>query len=288
MSFQKCVIIGANGGFGVLLSNLLSNAGYTVSGIDLQPASVGTAKFSRYISSDIMNISPEAAALIQESECIILSLPEEIALECFPKLVETLPQGSLLLDILSVKSAIVAKMKDVERPVELLSLHPMFAPKIGFQGQNVVAIEVRSGPLSAKILSFIRNCGAHVTFMNADEHDVSTAAIQVATHAAIISFGLTLYSMDYDIEMAAGVSTPLHRAMLSLLARILATDPEIYWRIQLKHPLSARTRDSLKESLLKLDKVVLKHDFEEFKGLLDSIRARISSEQEKLNSSTYW
>jgi prephenate dehydrogenase len=284
MPFQKCVIIGANGGFGELLSNLLLNAEYTVSGIDIQPASASTAKFSRYISSDMMNISTEATALIQESECIILSLPEEVTLECFPKIVEILPQGALLLDLLSVKSAIVTKMKDVKRPVELLSLHPMFAPQVGFQGQNVAAIEVRSGPLSDKLLSFIKNCGAHITFMDAEEHDVSTAAIQVATHTAIISFGLTLHSMGYDIERALAMSTPLHRVMLSLLARILAGDPDIYWRIQLKHPLSASVRDSLKQSLVKLDEAVLKRDFDEFRSLLDSTRALISAEQEKLNN----
>jgi prephenate dehydrogenase len=120
--------------------------------------------------------------------------------------------------------------------------------------------------------------------MDAEEHDVSTAAIQVATHAAIISFGLTLHSMGYNIERTRAMSTPLHRVMLSLLARILAGDPETYWRIQLKHPLSASARDSLKQSLVKLDEAVLKRDFDEFKSLLDSTRVLISSEQEKLNN----
>lgn len=282
MPLQNFVIIGSNGGFGVLLSGLLSQAGYNVSGIDLQATPAAASLFSDYVSSNILEISEAAVTLIREAECIILSLPEEVALACFQKVVEAVTPGGLILDVLSVKLAIVELMEEVEKPVELLSLHPMFAPEAGFREQNVVAIEVRPGPLSVEVLAFIENCGANVTLMTAEQHDTSTAAIQVATHAALISFGLTLSKMGYGIEETLRISTPLHRIMLALLARVLAGDSEIYWRIQLKHPLSSSARHLLMQSLEGLDGAVQAHDFAGFEGLLGAARTPIASEMERL------
>jgi prephenate dehydrogenase len=279
---QNFVIIGSNGGFGMLLSNLLSEAGYNVGGIDLQATPAAAGLFSDYVSSNILEMSEAATALIREAECVILSLPEEVALACFPNVVETVTPGSLILDVLSVKSAIVSLMEEVEKTVELLSLHPMFAPEVGFREQNVVVIEVRPGPLSVEILAFIENCGSNVTLMTAEQHDASTAAIQVATHAALISFGLALNKMGYGIEETLRMSTPLHRIMLALLARVLAGDPEIYWRIQLKHPLSSRARHLLMQSLEGLDAAVQAHDFAEFESLIQAARTPIASEMERL------
>ncbi|HEX8558247.1 MAG TPA: prephenate dehydrogenase [Pyrinomonadaceae bacterium] len=284
MSPEQLLIIGGNGRFGTLLSNLLSHAGHVVNGIDLQHAPASEARFSRYVSSDVLSPSPEATSLIQESGCIVLSLPEEVTLNCFPGLVEVLKEGSLLVDLLSVKSAIVTLMKNVEKPVELLSLHPMFAPQVGFAGQNVVAIEVRPGRRTAALLTLLKSFGARLTLMTADQHDAATAAIQVATHAALISFGLALRGMNYDVEQALSVSAPPHRLMLMLFARILAGDPEIYWRIQVEHPLSASTRDVLKQSLVNLNAAISEHDFETFKALLESARVLIAPEQENLIS----
>lgn len=282
MPLQNFVIIGSNGGFGVLLSNLLSQAGYNVGGIDLHATPAATGLFSDYVSSNILEMSEAAGALIREAECIILSLPEEVALVCFPKVVDTVSPGSLILDVLSVKSAIVSLMEEVEKPVELLSLHPMFAPIAGFREQNVVAIEVRPGPLSAEVLTFIENCGSNVTLMTAEQHDTSTAAIQVATHAALISFGFALSKMGYGIEETLRMSTPLHRIMLAILARLLASDPEIYWRIQLKHPLSPRARQLLMQGLEDLDRTVRTKDFAGFESLLREVKTPIATEMERL------
>lgn len=282
MTLQNFVIVGGNGSFGMMLSGLLSQAGYNVGGIDLHAAPKAAGLFSEYVSSDILGMSEKAAALIREAECVILSLPEEVALACFHKVVEVATPGSLILDILSVKSAIVGLMEEVEKPVELLSLHPMFAPAVGFREQNVVAVEVRPGPLSAEVLAFVENCGSNITLMTAEQHDTSTAAIQVATHAALISFGLTLNEMGYSTNEALRISTPLHRIILALMARVLAGNPEIYWRIQLKHPLSSMTRRLLMQSLERLDGAVQSDDFAGFENVVGAARTPIALEMERL------
>lgn len=284
MTIQNFVIVGGNGGFGVLLSNLLSKAGYNVSGIDLHVAPASAGRFSDYASSDILKMSEKTAALIRETDCVILSLPEDVALACFHKVAEVMTPGSLILDILSVKSAIVGLMKEVEKPIELLSLHPMFAPQVGFREQNVVAVEVRPGPLSAEVLVFIENCGSNVTLMTAEQHDTSTAALQVATHAALISFGLMLNELGYSTDEALRISTPVHRVILALMARVLAGKPEIYWRIQLKHPLSSMTRRLLMQSLERLDGTVQSHDFAGFENVVGDARTPIASEMKRLTS----
>lgn len=278
---RRYLIIGANGGFGVLLSRMLSDAGHAVAGIDLQdaPAADG-ARLTRYVRADITQDSAEAASLIQGSEGVILSLPEEATLACFGRVVEALAPGSLLVDLLSVKSAVVARMRAVEKAVELLSLHPMFAPGVGLRGQNVIAVEVRPGPLSGELLSLVAEGGARVTGMTAEEHDATTAAVQVATHAAVISFGHALAALGYDVEKALRMSTPPHRVMLALAARILTGDPEIYWRIQRNHPLAAGAREAVARSLAGLDRAAGDDSPAEFERMLDAARRALGPELE--------
>ncbi|MGB1607121.1 MAG: hypothetical protein ACPIOQ_81095, partial [Promethearchaeia archaeon] len=49
------------------------------------------------------------------------------------------------------------------------------------------------------------------------QHDRVTAAVQNATHSALIAFGLSLKKIGYDAELAAKISTPPHRAMISVI-----------------------------------------------------------------------
>jgi len=64
-----------------------------------------------------------------------------------------------------------------------------------------------------------------------------TAAVQNATHSALIAFGLSLKKIGYDAELAAKISTPPHRAMISVIQRMASiNEPDTYWDIQTENP----------------------------------------------------
>src|SRR5262245_41440734 len=137
-SMQRAVLVGANGGFGTLLSRLLTNDGLAVGGIDLQRGSSPLGSFAEYVCSDATELTAPARSLLAVADCILLCLPEQVALQAFPALVEVAAPHALFLDILSVKTSVVKLMRQARTDLEFLSVHPMFAPELGFNGQNVV------------------------------------------------------------------------------------------------------------------------------------------------------
>ena len=165
-SIQRTVLLGANGGFGTLLSRHLAKEGLAVAGIDLHSAPSPQGSYSEYVCSDATRLTPPARSLVRAADCTILCLHEREALQAFPGLVEAAASQSLLLDILSVKTPIVRLMQQARTDVELLSTHPMFAPGLGFQGQNVAVVEVRAGLRAGEFTGLLRRWGAQVRVMS--------------------------------------------------------------------------------------------------------------------------
>lgn len=193
-----------------------------------------------------------------------------------------MPAGALLVDTLSVKGAYLERLKGVRGDVECLSLNPMFAPDIGFRGQNVAAIEARGGPACGRFVSMLRGWGASVTMMTAEEHERITAFTQVATHAALIAFGAALGAGGYDVSAVLKVATPPHRLLLSLLARILLSNPEVYWEIQHRNPLAGAAREGLRRGLSELEEAGAARTPAEFVRLLGGIREALGPEVKSL------
>lgn len=125
--------------------------------------------------------------------------------------------------------------------VELLSCHPMFAPAAGWEGQNTVMIEITGGSKSKAFTALVETWGSTCVAMESGEqHDRVTAAVQTATHSALITFGLSLKKIGYDADMASKISTPPHRAMISVIQRMASiNEPDTYWDIQVKGPEEA-------------------------------------------------
>src|SRR5947209_1580909 len=116
---------------------------------------------------------------------------------------------------------------------------------------------------------------AAVATMKAEEHDRLTAFTQVATHAALIAFGSALYSGGYDTSAALKIATPPHRLLLSLLARILLADPEVYWEIQHRNPLAGEVREGLRRGLSELEEAGASQTSAEFARMPKGIRGAL-------------
>lgn len=282
MSFTNTLILGVNGGFGRLFCGHLSRDGARVVGVDLGPAPAAGVSPSRYIRADASAPGEEASAALEGADCVVVCLPEAAALAAAGPLLERVPAGALLVDTLSVKGAYLDRLSGARRDVECLSINPMFAPDIGWRGQNVAAVEARGGPACGRFVSMLRGWGASVTVMTAAEHDRVTAYTQVATHAALIAFGSALGAGGYDVSAALKVATPPHRLLLSLLARILLANPEVYWEIQHRNPLAGEVREGLRRGLSELEEAGASRTPAEFARLLGGIRDALGAEAESL------
>jgi prephenate dehydrogenase len=180
---------------------------------------------------------------------VIVCLPEDVALVALGPIVEAMGEGSLWIDALSVKSGVCRSLRGRTEPIEILSIHPMFAPALRWRGNRVAAIEVAGGPKSAAMIDLLLSWGAHVERLSAADHDAQTAAIQVATHAAVLAFGAALLELDYDPAAALRLATPPHRLMLALLNRMVNANPAVYSEIQRHHPQAGAVRQAMSRAL---------------------------------------
>ena len=276
------LILGANGQLGRLFSHKLSQTGASVTGIDLDQTSSEKGKYSVYISADLTIPDTRVVAAIQQAACIIICLSESAALAALAGIMKSISRGALLVDTLSVKANYLQQVRLAGKEIECLSINPMFAPSLDFETQNVAVIEVASGPLAEEFVCLLRSWGAQVTRVTLEEHDATTALIQVATHATLIAFGSVLSKLGYDIQSALRISTPPHRIVLSLLARIILANPEVYWEIQHGNPLAGKIREALAQSIDELNNVSAAANPEAFSRLLEEVRTTIEPEIARL------
>lgn len=283
---SRILILGINGGFGVLFSNLLAKKGINVSGADLADTSNSAVKCDQYIACDIRKPSKELEALAKNADVLLFCVPEHIllpALKIFIGL--TLPQ-TLLIDTLSIKSPLQNIVTDRRNDIQHLSINPMFAPDIGFKNQNIAVISIVNGNKCQEFIKYMESWYANVVTMDIETHDRQTAITQALTHAVTIAFGDCLQHLGYDANKAWSISSPPHRLLMTLYARILGKDPDVYWEIQTDNPFASDARKALIQSLKMMESISLNQDRDEFINVLASGKKAVSDILPKLETLT--
>jgi len=220
--------------------------------------------------------------LLEQCDLAILALPEDVAMRSLTAISEMLNPRSLIVDTLSVKSQIYAALEQLAQPTERLSINPMFAPRLGFEGQAVAVIPVRGGTRSENFVEALRHWGSEIYTMSAEEHDRATAVLQTTTHAALIAFGLSLDDGTNQPADLLSFAPPPYRTMLGMVARLLSASPDVYWDIQLSNPYAAGARKRLVDALSELDDSVSSGQIGEFERLIARLEAITESDREAL------
>lgn len=274
----RVTILGASGAVGGLFARKMRESGASVAGLDLRmPAHLEV--FDDLVVGDALSPDAGARGLLDRSETVMLCLPEDQALRAL----DVLPLSSigLLVDTLSVKTPLFERSRSAEQPCEHLSINPMFAPSVGFEGQAVAAVKRRGGPRSAELLRSMESWGARVVEMSAEQHDRLCAATQAATHSALLALG-GVCAGGHDVEDLLEVAPPPHLICLSLAARIATAAPETYWDIQRHNPHAGALRRQLIAALTELDHAVETNDYQAFAGTLEALRRSFGGSLERL------
>jgi prephenate dehydrogenase len=284
LSLKSVLILGAAGAFGRLFNSLLAQEGYSITGIDSAPID-GKVEgiFDGFVVADLLTSpSQEVIAATRQADWVLSCMPQDATLFALESLAPHMQRGSLFMDMLSVKASISLLMQVVRDDVEFLSIHPMFAPSVGFRLQNVVIIRVKEGAHCQAMVSLLAKWGARLHYLTAEQHDRSTAAVQVATHAAVISFGIALNAMSYNVADALPISSPPHRTLLALLARIVNGSPEVYWQIQAENPFAPDVRSAILTACRDLQSIISDGNAIEFSRRLTGVREMLGGANEQL------
>ena len=267
---RPALVIGGAGAVGSLFAGLLAGDGDDVCVADRRAGGgPGARPGIRVIGADALQPDDALTAELQRADLVLLALPEEVALRCLPGLVPRLRPGALLVDVLSVKTGIAARLRDCAPQQPALSLNPMFAPSLGVEGRPVAAVVLHDHPAVQDFLGRLRGWGALPVELTADRHDRLAAATQALTHAAVLAAGSALHELGADVRELAAVGPPPHQLLLALLARILSGTPEAYWDVQAGNPYAGPARQALAAGVQRLDDLVRAGEekpFQEFAG----------------------
>jgi prephenate dehydrogenase len=234
------------------MADLLLSAGADVVVVDVAAPPGEVAQPWAYVPGDVCVMDAAVVAELRRADIVVLAVPEGAALAAVPALARELRPGALLVDTLSVKTGIVAALAAHAAHLEAVSLNPMFAPALGFDGRAVAAVVVHDGPRARALLDAIGRRGGRVAEVEADEHDRVAAATQALTHAAVLAFGLALDELGVAVEDLGAMATPPHVTLLALLARVASGGPETYWDVQAGNPHARRARTALASGLATL------------------------------------
>lgn len=250
----RCVLIGGNGAVGRLFAGALAPVARKLTIVDAAAEpNPDVRALGAYHAFDATQPSSALDHALADADCVVLALPEAAALDALPHVLAAMPTNALLVDTLSVKTPFARAASAAAAPVELLSLNPMFAPSLGFSGHAVLAVELAPGPRAQALLGLLRRSARVVTLPDAAAHDRATAALQVATHASVLGFGLALTQLGAELDALLPIAPPPFLALLALLARIVSAQPETYADIQRANPFAAEVRSALVDALAQLD-----------------------------------
>ncbi len=246
-TLSRAVVFGC-GAVGALLCRELTALVDRLVIVDVRDSASGFSH-DHQLRADVRSPTDEVRRTLAQADLVILAVPEEAALDGLAGVTAAMGEGSLLVDTLSVKSRIVSSIRQLDPPLEVLSINPMFAPSLGFRGHTVLAVPVSPGPRSDAFASYLRRWGAKVVFEDSEGHDRAAAALQAVTHAAVISFGDALRRLHVDVSDLTCIAPPPHRTLLALLARVVSGEPDVYLDVQKGNPFAGEARQALSDAL---------------------------------------
>ncbi len=209
---------------------------------------------------------------------MVLAVPEPVAVAAVKGVAAVLHPDAVLVDTLSVKQRIVESLRADASGIEALSLNPMFAPSLGFEGRAVAAVVVHDGPGVRTLLDLIGRWGGKVVPVTAQEHDRLAGASQALTHATVLAFGLALGRAGVGATELRQIAPPPHTVLLSLLARIATGTPEVYWDVQAANPEAPAARRELAQGVRRIADLLDTGTEEDFAALLREARDALGPE----------
>jgi prephenate dehydrogenase len=207
----------------------------------------------------------------RESDIVLLSVPIAKTIEVIRQVAPCMRQGSLLMDVTSLKSEpMKAMIRHAPEGVEIIGTHPMFGPTMpAFKGQTMILTPAagRSEKWLPKIRSLLEAGGARIEVLDPEEHDEIMAVVQALTHFAYIGIGATLQALDFDVEKSRKFMSPVYEIMIDFVGRILDQSPELYASIQ-QNPKATLVRQTFIAECMRLSEKADSGNLEGFEQIM--------------------
>ena len=279
---MKIAVIGGTRGLGKWIASFLSNKGFNVVITGRNVTTGGTV--SKKLGVDYTRDNIQAAST---ADVVIIAIPIDITPKIIREIAPEMKEGSLLLDVTSVKMEPSKVMEQYAAPgVEVLPTHPMFGPRIrSLDGQVVVLTPVKTGGWYDKVFKFLESENSKVIVTTPEIHDRMMSIVQGLTHFAYISIASTIEKLDIDVKESRKFASPIYNLMLDTIARITAQNPYLVYSIQTKNSFINEAHETFLETFVELKDMISKEDETGFVRLMSSAAKHLDDVESALGRS---
>ena len=204
--------------------------------------------------------------IVQNSDIVIISVPISSTEEVIEELAPFMKEGSLMLDVTSVKEGPSRKMKEcLGEGVEFIPTHPVFGPRTtDLKGQIIVLTPIEKGKWYPIIYKFLEDKGMRIIETTAEHHDDMMGVVQVLTHFSYISTASAIEKLQIDIKDTENYESPIYNLMIDTIARIVSQNPYLTYSIQHENKRGEKIRQALFDSVSELKDALTKEDEDMF------------------------
>lgn len=185
---------------------------------------------------------------------------KDIVIPCVPisqfegtlnKIKSILKDGSLVIDVCSVKEYPVGVMKKIlPEKIQILATHPIFGPDSAaesLKGRKIVLCKVRvSNEKYEKIKSYLKKKGLAIIESTPEKHDEEIAKSLLLTHfigRALIDFGAA----------KMGIDTEGYKRLMSILETVKNDTWQLFEDVNRYNKYSKRIREDFIKSLKRIN-----------------------------------
>lgn len=246
---MKLGIIGGTRGLGKTLAWYCKNFGFDVT-ITGRDTAIGSG-----VSEELgVRYSNNNKKVVQNSDIVIISVPISSTESVIEELAPFMKDGSLMLDVTSVKEGPSKKMNEcLKETVDFIPTHPVFGPRTAdLSGQVVVLTPLRKGKWYNRVKDFLEEKGLKIVETTAEHHDEMMGVVQVLTHFSYISTASAIEKLKINIKDTEDYESPIYNLMIDTIARIVSQNPYLTYSIQHENKRGEKIRQALFDSMSEL------------------------------------
>lgn len=212
---------------------------------------------------------------VKDAQIIVFSVPIEHMAETIKEVAPHAPEGSLLMDVCSVKTeAAEALMSYAPENVEILPCHPMFGPRVPTLKRQIIVltpIEGRSNNWLSRVEDYLIKSDCEIVLTTPEEHDKYMSIVQGLTHFSYICLASTIRKLNINVKKSRSFSSPVYSIMLDMVSRIVYQNPYLYYSIQKNNKETSNARKTLIKESIYLSNLIEEGEEEDFvKAIVES------------------
>jgi len=266
---DNMTVIGGTRGFGRWIAEHLNNDfNITITSRD--------KKSGMEIANELgVSYSNNNIESIKNADIIIFSVPIEHMVETIRDVAPHAPEGSLLMDVCSVKTEVAeALMEYAPKNADILPCHPMFGPRVPTIKRQIIVltpVENRSENWLDRVKNYLIGAECEIVITTPQEHDKYMSIVQGLTHFSFITLASTIKKLHINVKKSRSFSSPVYSLMLDMVSRIVFQNPSLYYSIQKNNKETGYARKTLIKEGIYLSNLIEQGDEEDFvKNILES------------------